>query len=98
MNHTELTFLLELILNHKIPLSTKNLIKERIGLLQQNLPQQSIQRQSFANETNQLVANNAPITIAHTPAVAEALAHRQQAITIAASGVAEKGRTSPRKF
>lgn len=111
---TELSFLIELLLNHKLPKATQIAVKERIKevelyaakpiaqvipLRPQNGQAPSMQRAIDEMEAEKQNSPPAPNQIAaQTPAAAEALRKRQEAINIAISGKEEPGRTSPRKF
>lgn len=108
---TELSFLLELLLTHKLAKGTKEAITNRIKEIEQCLrpppPQQVIRppRTAQAPSTQRLLDEMAlepqpvaPDQVAQSPAAAMALAARQEAINIALSGKEEKGRSSPRKF
>ena len=95
---SELSFLISLILNEKLPLELKQLIADRIQAVEQGMGRSQI---LFPNQLPPVtqVQNVAPIqNVAQTPAAAAALASRQQAISMAASDKPEPGRTSPRKF
>ncbi len=106
---TELTFLVELLLNHRLQKPTRDAVANRIKEVEAaiaQLPPQSLLRpnpiapvssRDVAARHPELVPE-APAVIAHTPAASAALASRQQAIQAAMSGTVEKGRTSPRKF
>lgn len=96
---TELQFLLDLLLEHKLTVATKKIIKDRIKYVEDGIHKPS----SIAATPQRFEQSNTskvvPIeTIAQTPAAAAALADRQKSIAIAASGTFEPGRTSPRKF
>lgn len=109
---TELTFLIELLLNHKLPKVTKDLIAKRITEVETAFrPQQGPSvsadpavKPTQAASTMAILARNPDLTpspvavVAQTPATAKALADRQESIALAMSGKVEKGRTSPRKF
>ena len=91
---TELTFLLDLLLNHKLPLATKNLIKDRIGVIEAQMattPKTIVQQ-----PITQMQAPTPVVAVAQTPQAAEALARR--AALIAQGDKPEAGRTGPRKF
>ena len=92
---TELSFLLELFLNHKLPKATKTAITERIATIQTHTQAPMLSRQGIA-----ATAPTGPIVtqVAQTPAAAEAVAARERAIQAAMSDKPEQGRTSPRKF
>lgn len=111
---TELSFLLELLLNHKLPKKTKDTIKTRIDEIQMsthinNRPvriagiQQapSMQKAIEELEAEKLQKPPNPINIegyANTPQAAQALLRRQELINNTLQGKEEKGRTSPRKY
>ena len=110
---SELSFLIELLLNHKIPKKTKDLIKDRISLIESHRPQSqairpqiplqapSMQRSIEEMENGAIHIPQPPI--ATSPGAAQALQKRQQLIDQAArsgpfGGHPEPGRTSPKKF
>lgn len=111
---TELQFLLDLLLNHKLTASTKKIVAQRIGDVEATftfaprpiyLPPPSAQAPSTQKLLDQIAADAAPIEIPPptTPAAAQALQARSAAINRAANsdpfrGKPEPGRTSPRKF
>jgi hypothetical protein len=90
---TELSFLLDLLLNHKLPKATQLAVKDRIGLLESNhnLPWNFTNR---AGATNTIPSS--PTTSTPSPAAAQALAQRQQLMESA--GTVQPGTKSPRKF
>lgn len=91
---TELSFLLELLLNHKLPKLTQTAIKTRIDEIQSS-PQQLVVR-SVPLIQNPMMP---PIpAMAQTPEAAKALAERNALINQAISGKDEPGRTAPRKL
>lgn len=105
---TELQWLIKLLTQHKLSPSLKDLFIERIGEVEASLHKQvprplqpitmqapSTQRllEEMAQQTGSEVPVNNGIA---TPAAAQALAARQDAIRSAAK--TEPGRTSPRKF
>ena len=88
---TELSFLLELLLNHKLPKATQLAIRDRIGSIQLEA--------SLPAPRKPIIQGPEPVAqIAQSPAAAQALAQRQAAIQAALSDKPEQGRTSPRKF
>ena len=109
---TELSFLLDLLLNYKLPPKVKTLLSERIKEVEATLVQQmGTQMQPMGTQMQPTVTqmqtgatppSNLPIVpleaIAKTQAAAQALQSRQEAIQQSMSGLVEKGRTSPRKF
>jgi len=95
---TELTFLLELILNHKLPLATKNLIKDRIGQIQAEQPQRTAPAVSSPIRLPTQTESVPVQAVAHTAAAAQALAERERLIQNALNPKPEPGRTGPRKF
>lgn len=108
---TELSFLLELLLEHELKKETQKLIRERIKEIEQPRAQTrpvqtgqapSMQRAVAEMEQDQAIRVNfaqmPPQAIPQSPAVAQAMAHRQALVAQAISGKEEKGRTSPRKF
>lgn len=111
MTQTELSFLIEVLMNHKLPKPTKELVRTRImyvesmmGLIPPRPPMPRPEFQGQAPSMQAIMARNpdlvaAPVAIvAQTPATAAALNSRQEAIGISLSGIPEKGRKSPRKF
>lgn len=108
---TELSFLLELLLEHTLEKITQTLIRERIKEIEQakttyaNMPT-TIRNHVVATEAAVIapaLSHMPPVpteatVIAHTPAAAKAMADRQQMIQQAISGRPEPGRTSPRKI
>lgn len=118
---TELSFLLELLLDHDLQKETQKLIRERIKEIEvkpnkvEGLPPvyrvtheergkqaPSMQRAVAEMEQDQAIQANfaqmPPQPAPQSPAVAQAMAHRQALVAQAISGKEEKGRTSPRKF
>lgn len=108
---TELSFLLELLLDHDLQKETQKLIRERIKEIEQPRAQSrpiqtgqapSMQRAVAEMEQDQAIQANfaqmPPQPVPQSPAVAQAMAHRQALVAQAISGKEEKGRTSPRKF
>lgn len=101
---SELSFLLDLLLEHKLSKTTKDLIKERIKVIEgyqkaivtapviKNPTAQAPSTQRILDE----MAQNQPQV--QTAAAAQALQHRSELIAQALSGKEEKGRSSPRKF
>ena len=104
---SELSFLIELLLNHKLQKQTKEAIKVRINEVEQNLSAPTSPARTELPKPA-LVAMQAPSTqqimekhpdvIAQTPAAAAALKSREEAIQAAMTGKIEKGQTSPRRF
>lgn len=85
---TELSFLLELLLNHKLPKATQLAIKDRIGSLDDKRPTAPVARvEPLRQQEIQAVAS---------PQAAQALAQRQQLMDQA--GTIQPGAKSPRKF
>lgn len=72
--------------------STQRILDEMAA---EGQPVAMIERPAMPGEVS---SNEQNTIIASTPAAAQALAARQQAIANATSGRSEKGRTSPRKF
>lgn len=104
---TELTFLVELLLNHRLQKPTRDAVATRIKEVEEaiaHLPPQSPVRPNPIVSSRDVAARHpemAPepvLAIAQTPAAAAALNSRAEAIQSAMSGKPEKGRTSPRKF
>lgn len=109
---TELSFLIDLLMNHKLPKLTKQAIAERIKEVESNIGAPNVRSQAprqapstiaalsrQADEANPAIPAPEPVAqIAQTPAAAAALAARKQSIAQALSGKMEKGQTSPRKW
>ena len=106
---SELSFLLDILLNHKLPPETKQLVADRIAEIEvqysmvnpqqppqsfQQIPNKSYPRFSDIKEPKVLPLEQ----VAVTPAAQEALQSRQEAISQSLNGKVEKGRTSPRKY
>ena len=94
---TELTFLLTLLLEHKLTQPTKKLITERIKVVEAQYnaqPQQPVKRIAPSGpvqspSTQAMLDRDGPITtpqiVAQTPETAQALVKRQQVIQAAAN-------------
>lgn len=103
---TELTFLVELLLNHRLQKPTKDAVATRIKEVEAaiaQLPPQSPLRPLPAAVSSRDVAQRhpevAPVAIvAQTPAASAALASRQQAINESLAGKINKDTGRPRKF
>jgi hypothetical protein len=104
---TELSFLISLLLNDELPKSLKQTVADRIKEVELKLVPSVQPRAPAGNQAastqkilDEMAMNPIPVEqpLPQTQAAAQALAHRQQLIAQATSGVAEKGRTSPRKF
>lgn len=102
---TELTFLIELLLNHDLKKETKDLIAGRIKEVEAELnSRQPIRPTGQAASTMALMAQHAQPAIqdvqaiGHTPAAAAALASRQAAINASMNDKIDKNARSPRKW
>lgn len=105
---SELSFLLDLLLNEKLSIKVKTKLTERIKEIESRMGQPPIvhriipsaQAPSTQKILDEMAMNPQPVEApqANTFATAQALQSRQQAIAIAASGKPEAGRSSPRKF
>lgn len=110
---TELSFLLDLFMNHKLSKPTKQVIADRIQEVASKVEYASGGRVNLTKQAPSTIAAMArhgdeanppmppiePVAqIAQTPATAAALQSRKQAIAQALSGKVEKGQTSPRKW
>lgn len=118
---SELSFLLELLLEHELKKETQKLIRERIKEIEakpsrveemapiyrvtheeRGKQAPSMQRAVAEMEQDQAIQANfaqmPPQAVPQSPAVAQAMAHRQALVAQAISGKEEKGRSSPRKF
>jgi hypothetical protein len=107
---TEIAFLLDLVLNHKMSKDAKERCIKRIAEVESRLQPQAVAH-VFRGQVEQAASTRAlmdahgattvgmaPISGAVTVAAQAALQSREQAIAAAASGKPEAGRTSPRKF
>lgn len=107
---TELTFLVELLLNHKLPKATKDLVAQRIREVEEGLilrpsppprvapsPQaaQAPSTQAILDRNPDLVQ---PAAVGQTPAAVAALNSRQEAINASLNGKVDKAAGRPRKF
>lgn len=105
---TELTFLVELLLNHRLQKPTKDAVATRIKEVEAaiaQLPPQSPLRPMPAPAvvSSRDVAARHPevvpvVAVAQTPAASAALASRQQAINESLAGKINKDTGRPRKF
>ncbi len=91
---TELTFLLDLLLNHKLPKPTQLAIKDRIGDIDSSRQAPALDRKPNAT----LLPQKPVEVVAHTQAAAQALLARESLLANAGNEKPEPGRTSPRKF
>ena len=107
----ELSFLIELLMNHKLPRATKELVAERIKAFDSStmrMPQVPQHQSTFlaqqAPSTQEALVKHglvpeAPVeVIAQTPATAAAMASRQQAIAESIAGKIDKTTGRPKKF
>ena len=116
---SELSFLIDLLLNEKLTKSVKDKIAERIKFVEENvnvtpiraaqaLPPPkvingAVQSPSTVAAMERQLANptappDQPPVVVASPAAANAIASRNQALNASFSGKPEPGRTSPRKF
>lgn len=105
---TEFSFLLELLLEHKLPKVTKERVTERIKeieMAQRNTapavhrsPTVQIQAQSTLAAMDRHAAEEPVVNVAQTPATQAALASRQAAISESLVGKINKETGRPRKF
>lgn len=95
---TELSFLIELVLDEELPLKHRKICAERIKEVEGKLAPQPVSYQAPSMQRIMSEAAAAEATTPHTAAASRALQARQQLINQAVSGKAEPGRTSPRKF
>ena len=105
---TELQFLIDLLLNHKLSAKTKQAVADRIGEVESKYAfqtprslQPAVQAPSMQKVLDEMEALNPPQPT--TQAAAQALQARADVIRKAASAdpfrsKPEPGRTSPRKF
>ena len=84
---TELSFLVDLLLNHKLTKATKDAVAARIRDIE-------VQRA----QPSHLAGPPPPPAVGHTAAAQQALAARNAAMAQAMSGKAAAGETAPRKF
>lgn len=110
----ELSFLVELLLHHKVPKAIRELVAERIKVISGSAPQRPvIQGQQQAPSTQAALARHTGLdpgpgfvpptpepvaVVAQTPATVAALNSRQEAINAALSGKVDKVSGRPRKF
>lgn len=100
---TEIQFLVDIILNHKLQPEVRDKFVARIGEVEATLtkPQRITSGAVLsmqAPSTQKILEEMSQEPIINSPVAAQALQARQQAIAQATSGTPEKGRTSPRKF
>lgn len=107
---TELSYLIDLLLNHKLSKATKDSVANRIKEIQEIYKphpvakplapggvQQAPSTQAFLDRNPDLIQPSQPVeVIAQTPATAAALEHRAK--SIANAGVADKATGRPRKW
>ena len=102
----EISFLLDLLFDHCLEEQTCTLIKDRVraleeAILSQGAPKPVAARPSFIGAqvaTKGEAPVPPPVDIAQTPAAAQALASRQQAIQESIAGKIDKQLGRPRKF
>ncbi len=105
---TELSFLIDLLLNHKLSKEVKKLIADRVREIE-SAPRTAAHIPAgvpphLVGQSPSTIANlmkdppAAPAVVATTPIAASAIASRQAAIAAQLSGKPEPGRTSPRKY
>lgn len=87
---TELSFLIDLLLNHKLPKATKDAVAARIKDIEQASPQ--------PRPSIQPIAAPQVAQVAQTPAAQAALAQRQALINEAMSGKLNKDTGRPNKY
>lgn len=107
---TELSFLIELLLKHDLPIATKELIAERIKEVEANLhanfqakpayaPIPSLQSPPAYAVPKMPAMPQVPVEqVGQTPEAIAAMQSRSQAIAEAISGKIPKGQERPRKF
>lgn len=105
---TEIQFLVDILMNFKLPEPVKQKFIARIGEVEALLYKGTKTYLPIASQNPSLVQapstqklldeilQDGRATVIQSPVAAEALAHRQQ--VIAQAGKPEPGRTSPRKF
>lgn len=106
---SEIQWLVDILMQYKLPDPVKQKFISRIGEVEAALhkgpvpppirplvPMQVPSTQRLLEDMAQ--QTGAPVEIAQTPAAAQALQQRQATIAVAISGKPEAGRTSPRKF
>jgi hypothetical protein len=105
----ELSFLIDLLINHKLPRAVKELIVERIKILDVPITKNPAPtRASIQHSRADLAPPGMPTVpqvatipveqIAQTPEAAVAIASRNQALREAMSGKMPKGQERPRKW
>lgn len=102
---TELSFLIELLLKHKLEADTKDAIAIRIRKVADAMMSDAIESSPYRPRLNvepqaRVLPPPVPIVaqIAHTPAAQAAMASREQAIAEAIAGKVNKDTGRPRKF
>lgn len=109
---SELSFLIDLLLNHKLPKITKDLIAARIIQIEEEIHDYppsnqllpiNLQTNLQSASTLAAMARNGfqevtPIEVAQTPATAAAMESRNQAIKESLAGKVDKITGRPRKF
>jgi len=98
---SELSFLIDLLVNHKLSKSVKELIVERIKLIDQPAMGRPAPRAMPRQDLTHTIPQPAPIPveqIAQTPEAAAAIASRNEALNAALSGKILRGQERPRKW
>ncbi len=83
---SELSFLIELLLNHELQKETKDLIAARIKEVEERFNLANVTRVTLPQ--NAYISDVLPEHMAQTPAAAKALQERQQMISTALAGKA----------
>jgi hypothetical protein len=99
---SELSFLLDLLFEHELPKETVKVVKDRVKdleALRSPAPLPAAKMPSVMHTTYPKAELEQPvIQVAQTPAAAQAIASREQAIAEALSGKVNKETGRPRKF
>jgi hypothetical protein len=105
---TELSYLIDLLLNHKLPKATKDSVAKRIQEIQEVYKPHQVARPLSPGGVQQAPSTQAildrnpdliPVeNIAQTVAASQALASRESAIAASMSGTVDKTTGRPRKF
>lgn len=106
---SELSFLIDLLLKHKLPTATKALVADRIAEVEANIGKALNNRLDGsqrvmpnpllqAPSTQALLDKHAELAIAQSPAAIAALESRNKAIAESIAGTIDKANGRPRKF
>ena len=107
---SELSFLVDLLVNHKLPKATSDVVLERLKSVEASLenhapakprlpgPAQAASTQAILDRNPDLVAAIPVEQVAQTPAAMAAMASRETAIAESLAGKVDKTTGRPRKF